>query len=153
MIAFRAHLDNSVQFPHLKTLILIISSKILFPYKLLQRLRFDIFKGNYFIFKGTLLVYSLFIMCQFQVYSRVCQLYMYTRVCMCVCMGVCTQSCLTLCDPVDCSQAPLSMEFQARILDWIAISLSTLFWILFPYSKNHFFKITLVHSAYLINCL
>ena len=62
MIAFRSHLDNSVQFPHLKTLILIISSKILFPYKLLQRLRFDIFKGNYFIFKVTLLVYSLFIM-------------------------------------------------------------------------------------------
>ena len=49
VIAFRAYLDNSVQFPHLRTLILIISSKIHFPYKLLQRLRSDTFKRNYFI--------------------------------------------------------------------------------------------------------
>ena len=33
------------------------------------------------------------------------------------------QSCLTLCDPMDCSQpAPLSMEIaKARILEWVAI--------------------------------
>ena len=36
-----------------------------------------------------------------------------------------TQSCLTLCNPMDCSpQAPLSMEFQAVVLEWIAISFS-----------------------------
>ena len=86
MIAFRAHLDNSVQFPHLKTLILIISSKILFPYKLLQRLRFDIFKGNYFIFKGTLLVYSLF-RCTAEWVSYIC-----THVCVCVCAWACALS-------------------------------------------------------------
>ena len=35
-------------------------------------------------------------------------------------------SCLTLFDPVDHSpQAPLSIEFQARILEWVAISSST----------------------------
>ena len=37
-----------------------------------------------------------------------------------------TQSCLTLCDPIDCSpQAPLSMGIlQTRILQWVAISFS-----------------------------
>ena len=34
-----------------------------------------------------------------------------------------TQSCLTLCEPIDCSpQAPLSMGIlQARILEWVAM--------------------------------
>ena len=34
-----------------------------------------------------------------------------------------TQSCLTLCDPMDCSpQAPLSMGIlQARIVEWVAM--------------------------------
>ena len=32
------------------------------------------------------------------------------------------QSCLTLCHPMDCSQAPLSMGIlQARILEWVAM--------------------------------
>ena len=32
------------------------------------------------------------------------------------------QSCLTLCNPMDCSpKAPLSMGFQARILEWVAM--------------------------------
>ena len=32
-----------------------------------------------------------------------------------------TQSCVTLCDPMDCSLAPLSMGiFQAKILDWVS---------------------------------
>ena len=32
------------------------------------------------------------------------------------------QSCLTLCDPKDCSQALMSMEIlQARILEWVAM--------------------------------
>ena len=37
-------------------------------------------------------------------------------VCVCVCVCVCfTQSCLTLCSPVDCSlPGPLSMEFSRQ---------------------------------------
>ena len=36
------------------------------------------------------------------------------------------QSCLTLCDPMDCSPPGLSIPgvFQARILEWVAISFS-----------------------------
>ena len=47
-------------------------------------------------------------------------------------MGACTyakslQSCLTLCDPVDCSAPRSSVHgiLQARILEWVAISSST----------------------------
>ena len=44
----------------------------------------------------------------------------------CVCVCVCTkslQSCLTLCDPRDCSPPGSSVHgiFQARILEWIAV--------------------------------
>ena len=38
-------------------------------------------------------------------------------VCVCVCVCVCvlvSQSCLTLCNPIDCSQAPPSMEFSRQ---------------------------------------
>ena len=36
------------------------------------------------------------------------------------------QSCPTLCDPIDGShQAPLSLGFLARTLEWVAISFST----------------------------
>ena len=37
-----------------------------------------------------------------------------------------TQSCLTLCDPMDCSLSGSSIHgiFQARVLEWIAISFS-----------------------------
>ena len=43
---------------------------------------------------------------------------------MCVC--VCTQSCPTLCDPMDCSPPGSSIHgiLQARILEWVAISSS-----------------------------
>ena len=36
------------------------------------------------------------------------------------------QSCLTLCDPMDCSLSGFSVHgiFQARILEWVAISFS-----------------------------
>ena len=39
-----------------------------------------------------------------------------------------TQSCLTLCDPMDCSLPGSSVHgiFQARILEWVAISFSNL---------------------------
>ena len=44
---------------------------------------------------------------------------------LCLCMLV-TQSCPTLCDPMDCSPPGSSVHevFQARILEWIAISFS-----------------------------
>ena len=37
-----------------------------------------------------------------------------------------TQSCLTLCNPMDCSLEGSSVHgiFQARILEWVAIALS-----------------------------
>ena len=54
-------------------------------------------------------------------------------VCVCVCVGACVhmcvlvaQSCLTLCDPMDCSQpgSPVHGILQARILEWVAIPFS-----------------------------
>ena len=40
--------------------------------------------------------------------------------------GVHAQACLTLCDPMDCSPTGASVRrvFQARILEWVAISFS-----------------------------
>ena len=37
-----------------------------------------------------------------------------------------TQSCLTLCDPMDCSVAGSSVHgiFQTRILEWVAVAFS-----------------------------
>ena len=39
-------------------------------------------------------------------------------------MCVCAQSCLTLCDPMDCNLSGSSVHqiFQARILEWTAVS-------------------------------
>ena len=44
----------------------------------------------------------------------------------CSCGCVCAQSCLTLCDPMDCSPPGSSVHgfSQARILEWVAIPLS-----------------------------
>ena len=41
-----------------------------------------------------------------------------------VCVLCAAQSCLTLCDPMDCSPPGFSVYriFQARILEWVAIS-------------------------------
>ena len=52
------------------------------------------------------------------------------RIYMCVCVGVCvlvTQLCPTLCDPMDCSPPGSSLHgiFQARILEWAAIPVSS----------------------------
>ena len=48
----------------------------------------------------------------------------YSEVCVCVC--VCAQSCLTLCDPMDCGPPGSSVHgiYQARILEWVAFSFS-----------------------------
>ena len=42
----------------------------------------------------------------------------------CVCVCLVTQSCLTLCNPMDCSLPDSSVHgiFQARILEWVTIS-------------------------------
>ena len=56
--------------------------------------------------------------------------FLYFIPCKCISYSVCvcvyTQSCLTLCDPVDCSLPGSSVHgiFQARILEWVAISYS-----------------------------
>ena len=44
----------------------------------------------------------------------------------CVCVHTCVQSCPTLCNPMDCSPPGSSVHelFQARILEWVAISYS-----------------------------
>ena len=50
---------------------------------------------------------------------------MYVCVCVCVCVLV-AQSCLTLCNPMDCSPQDSTVHgiSQARILEWVAISFS-----------------------------
>ena len=42
---------------------------------------------------------------------------------------MCAKSCLTLCDPTDCSPPGSSLHgiFQARILEWVAILLQGIF--------------------------
>ena len=47
-------------------------------------------------------------------------------VCVCVCVCMSTQSCPTLCDPMDFSPPGSSVHgvLQARILEWVAISFS-----------------------------
>ena len=44
----------------------------------------------------------------------------------CVCVCVCSQSCMTLWNPKDCKPPSSSVRgiFQARILEWVAISFS-----------------------------
>ena len=48
-------------------------------------------------------------------------------VCVCMCVRVCAQSCLNLCNPMNCSLPGSSVHgiFQARILEWVAISYSS----------------------------
>ena len=51
---------------------------------------------------------------------------MKTNVCVCVCVCSVSQSCQTLCNPMDCSPpgSPVHGLFQAGILEWVAISFS-----------------------------
>ena len=59
------------------------------------------------------------------------QVRVYICVCVCVCVYAATaakslQSCLTLCNPIDCSFPGSSVHgvFQARVLEWGAIAFS-----------------------------
>ena len=59
-------------------------------------------------------------------------IYIHTRVCVCVCVCVCVhakslQSCLTLCNPMDCSPPGSSVHgiLQSRVLEWVAMPFST----------------------------
>ena len=50
-------------------------------------------------------------------------------VCVCVCVCVCVlvaQSCLTLCNPMDCSPPASFVHriYQTRMVEWVAISFS-----------------------------
>ena len=56
-----------------------------------------------------------------------------------------TPSCLTLCDPIDCSQLGFSVNgiFQARILEWVAIPL-------FPTQR---LNLSLLHCKQVLYCL
>ena len=53
-------------------------------------------------------------------------MYVCVCVCVCVCANVSAQSCPTLCDPMNCSRPGPSVHgiFQARTLEWVAISSS-----------------------------
>ena len=52
-----------------------------------------------------------------------------TNVCVCVCVCVCMLSSVQLCSPMDCSPLGSSINgiFQARILQWVAITTQGLF--------------------------
>ena len=64
----------------------------------------------------------------FHKFEHFLQLKAVCSLCVCVCVCVCevTQSCPTLCDPVDCSPPGSSVHgiLQVRILEWIAVSFS-----------------------------
>ena len=60
--------------------------------------------------------------------STMCQIPFQALECLCVCLVA--QSCLTLCNPMDCSPPSSSVHgtLQARILEWAAISFSRRSW-------------------------
>ena len=55
-----------------------------------------------------------------------------------MCVAVCAQSCPTLCNPMDYSLPGSSVHgiFQAKILEWIAISFSTIIYVLVCISQS-----------------
>ena len=69
--------------------------------------------------KGVMYIHTY----KFYIYTY--YLYKYIHVFMCLCVLV-TQSCLTFCDPMDCSPPGSSVHsiLQAGILEWVAISFS-----------------------------
>ena len=58
---------------------------------------------------------------------------------------VVTQSCLTLCDPIDCSLPGSSVHgiLQARTLEWVAMTFSRLY-LLYGHLKNGVYKESLI---------
>ena len=61
-----------------------------------------------------------------------------------------TQSCLTLCDPIDCSPPGSSVHgiLQVRILEWVAIPFSKLSSVIPSYfPKSHFYFILFIYLA------
>ena len=60
-------------------------------------------------------------------------------VCAYVCACSVSQPCLTLCDPIDCSLPGSSVHgiFQARILEWVAISYKSIFSKAWVFDKAH----------------
>ena len=77
-------------------------------------------EANYYFFFWALVSLTLKGLIIVSVPKALLQMYM----CMCVCAR--TQSCLTPCDPMDCSPPGSSTHgiFQTRILEWAAISSS-----------------------------
>ena len=62
-----------------------------------------------------------------------------------------TQSCLTLCDPMDCSLPGSSVHgiFQARVLEWVAIAFSGSLMVTIPKSSFQV-RIYLIYQQYLL---
>ena len=72
-----------------------------------------------------------------------------------ICFELVTQSCLTLCDPVDCSPPGSSVHgiLQARILEWVAISFSRgsfqpRDWTHLPHFRESFYQLSHQGSPY-----
>ena len=75
-------------------------------------------------------------------------------VCVCVCAHACSvaQSCLTLCNPMNCSPPGSSVHgiFQARILEQVAVSYSRdSFW---PRDQTHVFCVSCIGKQILYHC-
>ena len=85
-----------------------------------------VFVGEWFLLKLFFLFHGF---AEF-IRTRIIRMYYSSnlRVCVCVCVCVCArakllQSCLTLCDPVDCRPPGSSVHgiLQARIVEWVAM--------------------------------
>ena len=76
-------------------------------------------------------------------------------VCVCVCVCVCAclvvQLCLTLCNPMDCNPPSSSVPglFQARILEWVAISYSRVYQYVILVSLNQCNYLYISHFYFL----
>ena len=68
--------------------------------------------------KGTAFVAKIWSVRSQQITTR------FMALCVCVCVYPHAQSCLTLCNPMNCGPPSLFVHeiFQARILDWVAIA-------------------------------
>ena len=79
----------------------------------------------------------------------------YLCVCVCVCVCVCAclvvQLCLTLCNPMDCNPPSSSVPgiFQARILEWVAISYSRVYQYVILVSLNQCNYLYISHFYFL----